>query len=81
MVNSLIAEHYADQIEYATFIQEKCSEHPDLIDQIKLKTPKHIINEICAENYEHIDETIEASLSYDVSKIMGAKLWKFSFQN
>ena len=80
MMISFLAEHYAEQKEYADFIHEKCFIYPDLFEQVKLKTPPHIVKEIRAGNYEFIDEKVEASLSYDVSKIVGAKLWEFSFQ-
>ncbi|MBY0545092.1 MAG: hypothetical protein K2Q14_06040 [Gammaproteobacteria bacterium] len=75
MTESFLAEHYVQQKEYATFIHDKRAEFPDLLERVKLKTPWHIIEEICAGNYENLDEKIESSLAYDTTKIMGAKLW------
>ncbi|MBX9705592.1 MAG: hypothetical protein K5Q00_05005 [Gammaproteobacteria bacterium] len=72
---SNISEHYANEQDYAFFINYKREQYPDLLERVEIKTPLHIVEQVKNGIYDNIDEKIEHSLAYDTLRIMAANLW------
>lgn len=68
----MVAKIAKETVDYAKFLMKRKQEHPDLLEQVELKTPWYIIDEICNGDYSHVNATIEASLARDVTKVTGA---------
>ncbi len=67
-----MAQSYKDQQEYAYFISSKRDQYPDLLDQVDLKTPWHIIEEVLNGNYSNMTSSVEQSLALDTLRIAAA---------
>lgn len=67
-----MAQSYKDQQEYAYFISSKRDQYPDLLDQVDLKTPWHIIEEVLNGNYSNLTSSVEQSLALDTLRIAAA---------
>lgn len=75
MITSNLAQEYIIQYDYAHLIKKKVGKYPNLFEIVKIKTPRHIIDEILEGNYENVDERVKNSLPEDVLRITAARLW------
>lgn len=67
-------QSYKEQQEYAYFISSKRDQYPDLLDQVDLKTPWHIIEEVRNGDYSNLNSNVEKSLAMDTLRITAANL-------
>ncbi|MBY0378643.1 MAG: hypothetical protein K2Q33_08800 [Gammaproteobacteria bacterium] len=58
----------------AILLMNKSKQFPDLIERANIETPWNIVEEVCNNNFEHVDEEVALSLNYDVVKVSAAGL-------
>lgn len=63
-----------ETMQYAKLLKCKRTEYSDLLERVEIKTPWHVVEEICENNDSNVTPAIEISLMMDVLRITKAGL-------